>query len=155
VWFDTPSRRRETGFTPDPNALQTLPFSRRLRATMEATPTLLKNLHIRKIRLLARSTPDRESSSGVTAMEQSVADAIRFMNRLEPDWPWPRGEVASDGTVRLLWDDGKGLIKVGFAGNGTYSFDGRSAAGEELLGDHLNLNFAISTDVVGFISGYE
>ena len=155
VEFGTPPRGHEHGFAPDPNALRTLPYSRRLRATTPETPVLLKNLHLRKVRLLARSVSNGARSGGTPATERSVADAIRFLNRLEPDWPWPRVEVAGDATIQLLWDEGKGLIKVGFAGNGTYSFDGRSTAGEELLGDHLNLNFDISTDVVGFISGYE
>ena len=75
--------------------------------------------------------------SGVAPTPQAFNDAESFIRLLPLNrTQMPTINVASDGEVNFCWSSDTTHIDLGFFGNGTYSYYGRSPA-QEVIGENI------------------
>jgi hypothetical protein len=84
--------------------------------------------------------------------ENSIDDAIVFLQQLLPGTKQPTVEVQFDGEIRLTWLNDFLELEVGFYGDGTYAFVAyNSKINHEIMGENIQVNI-ISQRIVPYIN---
>lgn len=114
-------------------------------------PTAL-DLVFEKIRQLADLQPDWDGYASQAPAQEARDDAELFasFNVGILELIRPTISAASDGEVNYYWNNDKGLLDLGFYGDGTYSFYAELASGEEFSGDELLLRQPLPERLIEF-----
>ena len=84
--------------------------------------------------------------------ENSIDDAIVFLQQLQPGTLQPTVEVQFDGEIRLSWLNDFLELEVGFYGDGTYAFVAyNSKTNNEVMEENIPVNI-ISQRIVPYIN---
>lgn len=93
----------------------------------------------------------REDSVGATST--AVDEAERFARSI--DWRHhavPAVSLTEDGEINLLWQTEALYLDLGFVGDGTYTFYGKSSDGQTFLGDDLPIGDPLPGDLRALMS---
>lgn len=105
-----------------------------------SVPTAL-DLALEGVRRLAELDADWDGYNSTAPLQEARDDAEIFAahNAGLLEMALPHISPASDGEVNFYWKNGRGLLDLGFYGDGTYSFYAEMSDGSEFAGDGLDL----------------
>lgn len=113
------------------------------------SPTAL-DIALGGIRRLANLEHDWDGY-GSSAPKQSArddAEVFASFNAGLLEMALPRISAASDGEVNYYWKNARGLLDLGFYGDGTYSFYAELADGREFAADEVAINQALPNELI-------
>jgi hypothetical protein len=111
----------------------------------EYAKELLDRLRYLKSRYVSAYGP-----GSVPPSAQAFQDAEVFIRKLPLNrMSTPIINVASDGEVNFDWSKNDARVDLGFYGNGTYSFYGRSVYGE-IVGEDVDVGADVPKEIIGF-----
>lgn len=92
-------------------------------------------------------------ADSVGATPSAVNDAERFLRSI--DWrrvEKPTISLSEDGEINFLWQNDALYLDLGFVGDGTYSFYGKSGEGEIFLGDDQQVGESLPANLASLMS---
>jgi len=93
-----------------------------------------------RIRQLGTYSHGWDGAEGKAPSHAAVTDAERFTRILMRDDVYaPHISLATDGEINFLWMLPHLRLDLGFYGDGTYSYYGKTAAGDEFLVDDASV----------------
>ncbi len=104
---------------------------------------------LNRVRYLQSTYVTPYEPAGTVPSAQAFKDAESFILKLPlTRTGMPSINVASDGEVNFCWSNDDTHIDLGFFGNGTYSYYGRSP-GKEIIGEKVETNSEVPDDLLG------
>jgi hypothetical protein len=88
---------------------------------------------------------------GVAANNETINNAITFLNLLPEDTMPPYCGLSGDGEVELIWDKDCIFIDISLPNGSTYSFYARDAKGKEYFGDSLSSSQGIHPELINIM----
>ncbi|MGO0702708.1 hypothetical protein [Pseudomonas paracarnis] len=92
---------------------------------------------------------------GALAPAAQAADDAEFFaiyNLRRRDTRAPKISAASDGEINFSWKNEKGLIDLGFFGDGSYSYYAKLSTGEEFISDESGIKEALPSELLKIIT---
>lgn len=108
---------------------------------------------VARIRELGAYADGWDGSEGRAPSEVAVNDAERFANSFLQDEriEKPFISLAADGEIAFLWALAGFRLDLGFYGDGTYSYYGRSSAGKEFMSDKESIGTPLPEELLRLI----
>ena len=135
-----------------------------LNATFGAVRTMLQllgkpgalsreNVLISRIRSLGELEPDWDGYGGTAPSSRCVLEAESFCVRHIATHLVISPEItaASDGEINFHWKTERGLVDLGFYGDGVYSFFAKESSGKEYFGDAKHISEMLPPGVLKII----
>lgn len=93
-----------------------------------------------------------DGDGGKSPSKAAISEAEKFARLLSFDKVYtPHISLASDGEINLLWILHDFRLDLGFYGDGTYSYYGRTADGEEFMADDQPFDKVLPDQIIQLI----
>ncbi|WP_257540627.1 hypothetical protein [Sphingobium sp. CFD-1] len=108
---------------------------------------------ISKVREIGMMEDGWHRADSIGATPSAVNDAERFLRSID----WRRAEkptisLSEDGEINFLWQNDTLYLDLGFVGDGTYSFYGKSGDGKVFLGDDQQVGESLPAGLASLMS---
>lgn len=106
------------------------------------------------IRQMTEYEQDWDGYGALAPQVRAADDAEYFAiyNLHRGDMRTPKISAASDGEINFSWKNEKGLIDLGFFGDGSYSYYAKLSTGEEFISDESEIKEALPTELLKIIT---
>ncbi|QGG77746.1 hypothetical protein [Pseudomonas syringae] len=105
-----------------------------------------------KIRQMAAYEANWDGYDSEPPSQAAVNDAERFaVSNLAHSVYLPRISAASDGEINFSWKNERGLIDLGFFGDGSYSYYAKAVSGKEYFSDSAPLTALLPAELLEIV----
>ena len=105
-----------------------------------------------RIQALGTYSHGWDGAEGKAPTHAAITDAERFTRILMRDDVYaPHISLATDGEINFLWMLPHLRLDLGFYGDGTYSYYGKTAAGDEFLVDDTSVGTPLPEQILQLI----
>lgn len=135
---------------PSAPAAQILPFSDSYKRKKASSIDAI----MFKIRKISAYADDWDGYGSSAPSETAADDAERFavFNLAIRSLAHPSISASSDGEINFAWQNPKGIIDLGFFGDGNYSYYAKSADGKEFFVDEASILEPLPPELLEIVS---